>query len=60
MSAAAHVVGKMVQVAGPNLGDSWFQKEIGQALNQLEGAYARLDHAPAMLSARLATGSQPL
>jgi len=41
MSAAAHVVGKMVQVAGPNLGESWFQKEIGQALNQLEGACTR-------------------
>jgi len=30
-------LGKMVLIAGPNLGESWFTKEIGQALVQLEG-----------------------
>lgn len=54
MLAAAHVVGelrhthpshpidhagKMVLIAGPNLGESWFTKEIGQAIVLLEGEH---------------------
>ena len=36
ISAAAHVVGNMVRIAGANLGESWFNKEVGQALQLLE------------------------
>lgn len=37
MSAAAKVVGNMVEVAGAILGESFFNKEIGLALQSLDG-----------------------
>lgn len=37
MVAAARVVGNMVRIAGATLGDPFFTKEIGQALQMLEG-----------------------
>jgi hypothetical protein len=37
MVAAARVVGNMVRIAGGTLGDPFFTKEIGQALQMLEG-----------------------
>lgn len=39
MMAAAHVIGNMVQIAGVNLGDSFFTKEVGQALQMIDGGY---------------------
>lgn len=40
MVSAAHVVGNMVKVAGANLPDSFFTKEVGQALQIMDGASA--------------------
>lgn len=39
MVSAARVVGNMVRIAGATLGDSFFTKEIDQALQMLEGPY---------------------
>ncbi|KAL7421428.1 phosphatidylinositol kinase-related protein kinase tor1 [Cryptotrichosporon argae] len=36
MLAAAHVVGNMVRIAGLTLGESFFQKEVGQALIMID------------------------
>lgn len=44
MVAAAHVVGNMVKLAGANLGESFFNKEVGQAIQMIDGAW-RLDAA---------------
>lgn len=37
MIAAAKVVGNMVEVAGAIMGESFFNKEVGQALQALDG-----------------------
>jgi hypothetical protein len=37
MLAAAKVVGNMISIAGATLGESFFVKEIGQAIQLLEG-----------------------
>lgn len=37
MTNAANVVGNMVQIAGVNLGESFFTKEVGQALQMIDG-----------------------
>ena len=37
LKSTTELPGKMVLIAGPNLGESWFTKEIGQALVMLEG-----------------------
>lgn len=37
MVSAAHVVGNMVKCAGANLPDSFFTKEVGQALQIMDG-----------------------
>lgn len=37
MLAAAKVVGNMIGIAGTTLGESFFVKEIGQAIQLLEG-----------------------
>ncbi|GMK56480.1 hypothetical protein CspeluHIS016_0303200 [Cutaneotrichosporon spelunceum] len=36
MVAAAHVVGNMVKLAGANLGESFFNKEVGQAIQMID------------------------
>ena len=33
--------GNMVQIAGVTMGEAWFNKEVGQALQLLEGASAQ-------------------
>jgi len=37
MLAAARVVGNMIKIAGATLGESFFDKEVGQALQMLDG-----------------------
>jgi FKBP12-rapamycin complex-associated protein len=44
MVAAARVVGNMVRIAGATLGESFFSKEIGQALQMLEGEFFFMLH----------------
>lgn len=39
MVAAAHVVGNMVKLAGANLGESFFNKEVGQAIQMIDGEF---------------------
>jgi len=44
MLAAAKVVGNMISIAGATLGESFFVKEIGQAIQLLEGKSSCYGH----------------
>jgi FKBP12-rapamycin complex-associated protein len=44
MLAAAKVVGNMISIAGATLGESFFVKEIGQAIQLLEGMSSWSEH----------------
>lgn len=39
MVSAARVVGNMVRIAGINLGESFFTKEVNQALQMIDGEF---------------------
>jgi hypothetical protein len=56
MVAAAHVVGNMVKLAGANLGESFFNKEVGQAIQMIDGGWRHMCLADIRLKAR----SRPL
>lgn len=49
MVAAAHVIGNMIKIAGTNLGESFFQKEVGQAVQILDDSRSEADRFSAVL-----------
>lgn len=49
MVAAAHVIGNMVKIAGANLGESFFQKEVGQAIQMIDDSRQEVGRFSAVL-----------